>query len=133
MRTRSLGPVLGMIAAAALVACVKGAVAPPPPATAPGFARDVEIEGHPATIAARTARALQRFAYTTRRFSSDSTWGYRATDQISVRVRYVTAPFDSTHASIEVWGKCHETGIRCLQNELVTIATAMAADEGPPP
>jgi hypothetical protein len=120
------------LAALTAVAGCAGAIAPAPPASAPALSGNVVVLGAPIAIAARAARNLQIFAYSTKRFGPDSTWGHRGADKMSVRLRYTKASRDSTRALIDVWGRC-ERGNECLRDELSIITAAISTEEPPPP
>ncbi|MDQ6886917.1 MAG: hypothetical protein M3068_06440 [Gemmatimonadota bacterium] len=119
-----------LVMTVAIAACA-GTIAPPPPQTAPVLSAGVTVLGSPIVIAARASRILQRYAYSTKRFSSDSTWGYRAVDQIAVRIRYASPAQDSTRAYVEIWGKC-ETKDFCLREEMARLAAGLGSEEPPP-
>lgn len=108
-------------------------IAPPPPSEPPGLSDVVTVPGAPIVIAARAARSLQRFAYNTKRFSSDSTWGFRGTDKMSIRLRYVRASGDSTRALIELWSAepC-PAGQACLRDEFAIMSSVLSTEDPPP-
>ncbi|MGI8498387.1 MAG: hypothetical protein ACR2OG_12475 [Gemmatimonadaceae bacterium] len=114
----------------AIAACA-GTIAPPPPNTPPVLSAGVTVLGSPITIAARASRILQRYAYNTKRFSSDSTWGYRSVDQIAVRIRYASPAQDSTRAFVEMWGRCEVRAV-CLRDEMARLAAGLGSEEPPP-
>jgi hypothetical protein len=70
--------------------------------------------------------------YVTRRFGSDSTWGYRAVDSIHVRLRYLRPSPDSTRIVADYWGRCEQGGVSCLRGEFLLLATGVSSEEGPP-
>ena len=93
------------VALLALAAC--GRIIAPAPPSATADASDVAMfSGAPIAIAARAARVLTDLSYTTKRFGSDSTWGFRATDSVHARLRYAPAGGDSTRVLLELWGRC---------------------------
>lgn len=126
----------------ALVALVGGAlcsiaacgrvVAPAPPPTQPDLFEELTINGVPVTIAAKSARTLSALQYTTRRFGSDSTWGWRSVDSIHVRLRYQRPSSDSTRIVAEYWGECEDGGNSCLRGEFVLLASGVSAVEAVP-
>jgi hypothetical protein len=81
-------------------------------------------------IAARAARALYDISFVTKRFSSDSTWGWQPTDRIAARLRYTRPSRDSTRVLIELWGPCAGPG--CLEPYFVALIGRIQAEEGPP-
>lgn len=88
--------------------------------------------GVPVAIAAKAARTLATYAYTTKRFGTDSTWGYRAVDDMSVRLRYTTPSRDSTRMLVEYWGRCERGGVACLRGELAALAAGITQEEATP-
>ncbi len=122
-----------VIATALATACASRVQAPPPPASAPGFSEELVVAGPPVTVAAKAARTLGMFSYNTRRFGADSTWGYRATDRVNIRLRYVRPSRDSTRILAELWGTCERGGQACLRGEFAALAAGIRAEEGPPP
>ncbi|MEJ7812948.1 MAG: hypothetical protein WKG32_21210 [Gemmatimonadaceae bacterium] len=107
--------------------------APPPPAGAPALSQELTVPGTRLAVAAKSARTLGDLSYTTRRFGSDSTWGYRAGEGLAVRLRYSMPSRDSTRLLLEFWGRCEERGVSCLRGELALLASAIVAVEAPPP
>jgi hypothetical protein len=118
-------------AAAGLAFACGGVIAPPPPATAPAVSEVVVVPGAPITVAARAARGLQEQSFTTRRFSSDSTWAYRASDDVAARLRYTMPSRDSTRVLIEMWGQCPDRR-PCLRADLFALVARMSTAEPPP-
>jgi hypothetical protein len=109
-----------------------GAVGKQPPATEAEMTRIVVVAGHPVSVAAKSARALQDAGFATKRFSSDSTWASRAADNFNARLRYTMPNRDSTRIMVELWGKCERGGKGCLVGELVRLVGALTTEEEPP-
>lgn len=107
-------------------------VAPSPPPSQPDLFERVTVPGVPLTIAAKSARTLSLLDYSTRRFGSDSTWGWRAVDSIHVRLRYQRPANDSTRIVAEYWGQCESGGNSCLRGEFFLLANGVAAEEATP-
>ena len=116
-------------AAALLTFACGRVVAPPPPSGAPGLSQDVVVAGNPTVVAARGARALYDISFVTKRFSSDSTWGWQPSDRIAARLRYTRPTRDSTRVLVELWGACGE---RCLAPFFGAIIGRIQAEEAPP-
>lgn len=113
-----------------LVAC--GRVrAPAPPPGAPSLSEVVTVSGVPITVAARAARSLYDLSFITRRFGSDSTWGYQANDSIHARLRYVQPSSDSTRVLVELWSRCRPAP-GCLRPHLLALSARLSAEEAPP-
>lgn len=106
--------------------------APAPPAMEPALMEEVTVLGAPVTMAAKSARTLALLQYTTRRFGSDSTWGYRSVDSIHVRLRYLRPSSDSTRIVAEYWGRCETGTPSCLRGEFLLLAQGVTAEEGVP-
>ena len=121
---RALIPVL-----LGVVACAR-VVAPAPPGAAPDFSRDTIVAGHPAVVAAKAARALYDISFSTRRFGSDSTWGWLPSERIAARLRYTMPSRDSTRVLVELWGRCGGAG--CLDPVFRTLIARIEAEEAPP-
>jgi hypothetical protein len=122
---------VAMVSAAA-AACGR-IIAPAPPESMPLLSFETRVAGAPVTIAARGARALYDFSFVTRRFGSDSTWGYRASDSTHARLRYTMPSRDSTRVLIEMWGGRCESGDRqCLRGDLGALVQRLAAEDAPP-
>jgi hypothetical protein len=122
---------LAVFAAVFAAACA-GALAKAPPAEPAAFARVVVVPGAVIVNAAKSARALQDAGFATRRFSSDSTWGTRAADDIAARLRYSSPSRDSTRVLVELWGKCERGGTNCLLGEFVRLVSILTTEEAPP-
>jgi hypothetical protein len=133
-RARPLGTAaLGTAVAAALVTALAGCgkvIAPPPPAAAPQVQREGVVAGTPIVIAARAARVLQEYGFTTKRFSDDSLWGLRSADDIAARLRYVPRA-DSTRVLVELWGRCQDPR-SCMRGDVAVILTRLGEAEAPP-
>lgn len=108
-----------------------GVLAPAPPASPPTLAQEAIVAGHPITIAARAARTLYNDNFATRRFGSDSTWGYRASDKLAVRMRYAMPSADSTRVLIELWSPC-QPAPRCAAGDMQLLIQQLGTEEGPP-
>ena len=87
------------------------------------------LAGQPTVIAAKAARALYDISFSTKRFSSDSTWGWQASDHIAARLRYTRPSRDSTRVLVELWGNC---GRGCLDQFFGAIIGRIQAEEAPP-
>ena len=120
------------LAAILVTAACAGTVGKPPPPADPDFTRVVVVAGAPIVNAAKSARALQNDGFSTRRFRSDSTWGSRVADNMSVRLRYTSPSRDSTRILVELWGKCERGGRGCFLGELVRLVAALTTEEAPP-
>lgn len=122
-------------AVACIVAgCVSRIIAPPPPAAEPGERTVVSIGGAPITVGAHAARVLQGENYITRRFRSDSVWGFRASDSLSARLLIRIGTSDTTRVTLELWGRCPSDIPRCLRGESRALTALLAmpdADPGP--
>ena len=114
-----------------VAACGRVVAPSPPPAQADLF-EQFTVSGVPVAIAAKTARTLGNLQYITRRFGSDSTWGYRSVDSIHVRLRYQSPSSDSTRIVAEYWGRCEEGGNSCLRGEFVLLASGVSSEEPVP-
>jgi hypothetical protein len=113
------------------VACAR-VMAPPPPDTAPVVSEETRVVGAPITVAARAARTLQDYGFATKRFSSDSTWGWNANSKTAARLRYTLPSRDSTRVLLELWGKC-ERRQTCMRGDVAAIFARLAEEEAPPP
>jgi hypothetical protein len=120
-----------LAAAVGLAAGCGRVVAPPPPAGEPVAAQQTVVPGHVMTIAARAARVLQDYGFVTKRFSSDSLWGWRGTDRIAARLRYGMPSNDSTRVLIELWGPCADSRT-CMRGDIANIFTRLTAEEEAP-
>ena len=125
MRTLALALLLATLACGHVIA-------PPPPDTAPTVSEETRVAGAPIAIAARAARTLQDFGFSTKRFSSDSTWGWNATSQTAARLRYTLPSRDSTRVLLELWGKCQQPRT-CMRGDVAAIFAALSQEEAPPP
>ena len=121
--------VVGALAAAA--ACGR-IISPPPPSNAPDVSHEVVVQGTPIVIAARAARTLQDYGFNTKRFSQDSTWGFRKADSINARLRYTRPYTDSTRVLIEMWGRCQDRTRSCFIGDLRVLLAGLQTEEGPP-
>jgi hypothetical protein len=121
---------LGAALVAAL-ACGR-VVAPAPPSAASDTTLEGRAAGDPRLIAPRAARRLQDMGFTTRRFATDSLWGWRAQEQIAARLRYATAAGDSTRVLVELWGPCPENRRGCLRREAMAIIGSLQEGETAP-
>ena len=132
MRTRTLRSAFAsaVLLAAAAVACAR-AVASPPPTGAPSANQEVMVGGKRVSVAARGARALQEFGFSTRRFGSDSTWGYRAASTTSARLRYAQWSDDSTRVLIELWLPCG-TRTGCGRGDVARLVSRLREGEESP-
>ena len=115
----------------ALAAACGRVIAPPPPSSPPVAAEETVVPGVPITIAVRAARALQDYGFVTKRFSSDSTWGWRRTDQIAARFRYTTSSGDSTRVFLELWGPCSDAHT-CMRGDIHALFARLTLEEAPP-
>ena len=120
--------ILGLFVA---VACGR-VVAPSPPPSEPDLFETVTLPGVSIALAAKSARTLQDLQYITRRFGSDSTWGFRSVDSFHVRVRYLRSSPDSTRLVGEYWGRCEDGGNGCLRGEFFLLVQGVAAEEVAP-
>jgi hypothetical protein len=92
--------------------------------------REGVVAGTQIVIAARAARVLQDYGFTTKRFSDDSLWGLRATDNIAARLRYAPRA-DSTRVLVELWGKCQDPR-SCMRGDVTVILARLSEAEAPP-
>jgi hypothetical protein len=122
---------VALVGAAALAACGR-VIAPAPPAGTPDTATEGRIEGIRSVIAPRAARRMQDMGFTTRRFSTDSMWGWRAQEQIAARMRFANAAGDSTRVFLELWGPCPENRRGCLRREAQVILGSLIGGESAP-
>jgi hypothetical protein len=125
------GATLVVLVALGAVACGQ-VIAPAPPASAPVTTEEGRVAGDRRVIAPRAARRLQDLGFTTRRFSTDSLWGWRAQEQIAARLRYASAAGDSTRVLVELWGPCPANQRGCLFREARLILGALAAEDAAP-
>lgn len=115
---------------AAALGCAR-ALASPPPAGQPAATQMVVVAGVPIVVAARAARTLESTNFATRRFSADSTWGFRKNDALSARLRYTSPSKDSTRVLLELWGSCENRGA-CLRRDIAEILKGLMTEDGPP-
>ena len=120
-----------ILALSVAVACDR-VVAPSPPPDEPDLFETVTLPGVSIALAAKSARTLQDLQYITRRFGSDSTWGFRSVDSFHVRLRYLRASPDSTRLVGEYWGRCEDGGNSCLRGEFFLLVQGVAAEEAVP-
>ena len=120
-----------LVALLALAACGR-IIAPAPPGATPDASDTATFSGVPISVAARAARVLTDLSYTTKRFGSDSTWGFRATDSVHARLRYVRTGGDSTRVLLELWGRCGRQ-TRCQSGDGVGILMLIGQSEPTPP
>ena len=130
-RTRRLALVLALVGAVAPAACGR-VLAPPPPTGAPDTMTEGRIEGIRSVVAPRAARRMQDRGFTTRRFATDSMWGWRAQEQISARMRFANAIGDSTRVFVELWGPCPDKRRGCLRREAQAILGSLVGGEAAP-
>lgn len=128
LRPAVLSASIALIAAAA---CGR-VIAPAPPAGAPDTTREGRVHGDPRVIAPRAARRLQDLGFTTRRFGTDSLWGWRAQEQIAARLRYAMGSGDSTRVLVELWGPCAGNRRGCLGPEAAAILGSLAEGDAAP-
>lgn len=107
-------------------------IAPAPPSGAPDTTEEGRAAGDPRLIAPRAARRMQDMGFTTRRFATDSLWGWRAQEQISARLRYATGAGDSTRVLVELWGPCPANRRGCLRREAFAILGSLQAEDSAP-
>ena len=131
MNGRALPRATAALAGVVLAAACGGIIAPPPPAAAPQVQREGVVPGTPIVIAARAARVLQDYGFTTKRFSDDSLWGLRAADDIAARLRYAPRSSDSTRVFVELWGKCQDPR-SCMQGDVAVILARISQPDEPP-
>ena len=98
---------------------------------APQVQREGVVPGTPIVIAARAARVLQDYGFTTKRFSDDSLWGLRGADDIAARLRYAPRSSDSTRVLVELWGKCQDPR-SCMQGDVAVILARISQPDEPP-
>lgn len=128
---RALTTTLAILASVAALGACAGVVAPAPPSIATSINQEVMVEGKRVAVAARGARALQEFGFTTRRFGSDSTWGHRSQSQTSARLRYSQSSSDSTRVLIELWLPCG-TGYGCGRGDAARLVSRLQQGETTP-
>ena len=116
--------------AVVLAGCARAA-APAPPSGAPAFSAVQTVSGVPVVIAARATRALQVAGFATRRFSADSTWAVRSSEDAAARLRFVRPANDSTRVLFEIWLPCAGQA-RCGHAEAKTFFLRIGEEEGLP-
>jgi hypothetical protein len=132
MRRAAIRRVAAVIGAVLLVAACGRVIAPPPPSGAPDTVREGRVHGDPRVIAPRAARRLQDMGFTTRRFATDSLWGWRAQEQMAARLRYAMGSGDSTRVLVELWGPCAAGRRGCLGREAAAILASLGEGEAAP-
>ena len=132
MRRHSARLVVAAAGMAAVLGCGQ-VIAGAPPQTEPLIAREVTVPNSPIIVAGRAARSLYGYQFITKRFGTDSTWGYRASDSAHARFRYRPAAGDSTRVLLEMWGgRCAATERQCLRADFVALMTALVTEDPPP-
>ena len=133
MATRTTRTTVLALAAVAFAAACRGVIAPAPPADAPDTQLEGRIPGDRRVVAPKAARRLQDAGFTTRRFGSDSLWGWRANERIAARLRYSAGSGDSARVLVELWGPC-PAGYRrpCLVREAQAILASLHTDDPVP-
>ena len=121
---------LALASVAAALGCAR-ALSSPPPAGQPAATRMVVVSGVRIVVAAHAARTLEGMNFATRRFSADSTWGFRKNDALSARLRYTSPSQDSTRVLLELWGPCENRGA-CLRRDIAEILNGLMTEDGPP-
>jgi hypothetical protein len=119
-----------IVTLAAVAACAK-VIAPAPPSSMAAVNQEARVVGPRITVAARAARALNTFGFTTKRFGSDSTWGWRGGDRVAARFRYANTGRDSTRVSLELWGNC-EAKRPCRAIDADAILSRLDVQDSPP-
>lgn len=130
MRAR---PVALSLAAVAFAAACRGIIAPPPPTGAPDTLVEARVPGDRRVVAPRAARRLSDAGFTTKRFGSDSLWGWRGQEKIAARLRYANGSGDTARVLLELWGPC-PAGVRrpCLQREAAAILASLNTEDPVP-
>ena len=131
-RTRRAAAVVGLVAGAAGVAACGRVIAPAPPSAAPDSVVEGRVQGIKTVIAPRAARRIQDMGFTTRRFSTDSLWGWRAPEQIAARLRFANGSGDSARVLVELWGPCPDNRRGCLRREALLILANLEGGEAAP-
>jgi hypothetical protein len=126
------GAIVAVAVAALVVAACGRVIAPAPPTGAPDTTTEGRIHGIKSVIAPRAARRMQDMGFTTRRFSTDSMWGWRAPEQISARMRFANGSGDSTRVLVELWGPCPDNRRGCLRREAAVILANLEGGETAP-
>ena len=133
MRVRSRARLLVAASGIGAILGCGQVIAGAPPSTTPLLSREVTVPNSPIIVAGRAARALYGYQFITKRFGTDSTWGYRASDSTHARFRYRGTIGDSTRVLLELWGgKCAPDDRRCLQADFVALMTALVTEDPPP-
>ena len=130
MPAARISRLLAVATLAAAAACGQ-VISPPPPSNPPQLTHEVVVQGQPIVVAARAARTMQRYAFNTKRFGQDSTWGFRAADSINARLRYTRPHDDSTRVLVEMWGKCPPRE-RCFHGDLMLLLAGLVTEDAPP-
>ena len=128
-RTQALA---GVVLAIAVAAGCGRVIAPAPPASAPDTITEGSVEGIPRVIGPRAARRIQDLGFTTRRFSTDSLWAWRAQEEISARLRFAPRAGDSTRVLVELWGPCPQNRRGCLRREAGAILSSLLGEDAAP-
>ena len=129
---RMLRIAVAVATSVALAACSR-VIASAPPETAPLIDHEIMVAESRVVVSARAARALYTYQFITKRFGTDSTWGYRASDSTHARFRYRPAQGDSTRVVLEVWGgRCEPRDQHCLRADVGALLTALVTPEPPP-
>lgn len=123
--------VIAFAAGLAVVACGQ-IVAPAPPSGAPDTMLEGRVAGIPHVLAPRAARRIQDMGFTTKRFSSDSLWAWRAQEQIAARLRFASGSNDSARVLVELWGPCPNNRHPCLRREANMILGALEGQDAAP-
>ena len=122
---------LALLGAGIGVGCGR-VLAPAPPSGAPDTSVEGRVQGITLVVAPRAARRMQDMGFTTRRFSTDSMWGWRASEQISARMRFASGAGDSTRVFVELWGPCPGEKHPCLRREAAAILGSLHGEEAAP-
>ena len=130
-RTVRLALRLLLPALCSLLSSCARVVAPPPPSSAPDVSDVGHVAGDRVVVAAKAARTLADLTFTTRRFGSDSIWGFRAQDKLAARLRYGRGTADSVRIYMELWGSCAEDR-RCNRYDVRAILERIRAEEAAP-
>lgn len=126
-RTRALSLALTFT----IVAACGRVISPAPPSSTPALSEILTVAGVPVTVAARAARVLYELSFITKRFGSDSTWGFQSNDSIHARLRYVQPTVDSTRVLVELWSTCRPAP-GCLRRHLAALSARIRAEDAPP-
>ena len=131
-RARRAVVLLALLGGAAGIAAGGRVIAPAPPASAPDTIVEGRIHGVKTVIAPRAARRIQDMGFTTRRFSTDSLWAWRAQEQIAARLRFANGSGDSARVLVELWGPCPGNRRGCLQREARVILASLEGGDAAP-